>query len=303
MPGVITTGNIPKLLWPGLNAVWGRSYADWRKEFEDLYDIKSSEMNYEEDVELPGFGLAPVKQQGQAIIYDSYVQQTVTRYTHVAYALGYVITFEEMSDNLYEKKGLSNTKALSRSMRQTVENVAANVYNRGFDSAYTPTGDGQPLFSASHPTMSGNQSNLLASADLSEAALEDALIQIGQAVDARGLKAALTARSLHIPVQLEFDAERILKSVLTPDSANNAVNALRSMGMFPEGAKVNHYLTDTDAYFIRTDVENGMTFFWRNEPIFDQDGEFDTMNLRYKAYQRFSAGASDFRGAYGSPGV
>lgn len=303
MPGVITTGNIPKLLWPGLNAVWGRSYEDWRREYEDLFEIKSSDMNYEEDVELPGFGLAPVKQQGAPIIYDSYVQQTVSRYTHVAYALGFVITEEEMDDNLYEKKGLSNTKALSRSLRQTVENVGANVYNRGFNSAYQPTGDGQPLFSASHPTPVGVQSNLLAAADLSEAALEDAVIQIGQATDARGLKVALQPRSLHIAIQNQFEAERILKSVLTPDTGNNAVNALRSMGMFPEGAKVNHYFTDADAYFIRTDVENGMTFFWRKKPQFAQDGDFDTTNLKYKGWQRFAAGASDFRGAYGSAGA
>lgn len=300
--GVITTGNIPALLWPGLNAVWGDSYKDWERKYTQLFEIKRSEMNYEEDVELPGFGLAPVKPQGSSIIYDTTAQQTKSRYQHVAYALGFIVTHEEMKDNLYLKNGTMKTKALARSMRQTVENVGANVYNRGFNGSFTG-GDGQPLFSASHPTPNGSQSNLLTPADLSEASLEDAVIQIMNAVDARGLKISLQPESLHIATANFFEAERILKSILTPDTANNAVNAIRSTGMFPKGAMVNPYFTDADAYFIRTDVENGMTFFWREEPDFAQDGDFDTSNLKYKAYQRFSAGWSDFRGAYGSAGA
>lgn len=301
---VISTGNIPKLLWPGLDAIWGREYDEYPAEWRDLYDIKTSDMNYEEDVEVTGFGLAPIKPQGQSIAYDAFYQQTVTRYTHVAYGLGFIITREEMDDNLYEKKGMTNTAALAWSMRQTKENVGANVLNRGFNSAYTPTGDGQALFSASHPTMSGNQSNLFAAADLSEAALEDAVIQIGQAQNARGLRIALKPKSLHIAIQNQFEAERILKSILTPDSGNNAVNALRSMGMFPDGAKVNHYFTDADAYFIRTNVPTaGMTMFQRIAAEFAQDGDFDTSNLKYKAYERYSFGCSDFRGIYGSAGA
>ena len=300
--GVITTGNIPALLWPGLNAVWGDSYKDWPKKFADLFEVKSSEMNYEEDVELPGFGLAPVKPQGSSIIYDSTQQQTKSRYQHVAYALGFIVTHEEMKDNLYLKNSTMKTKALGRSMRQTVENVGANVYNRGFNGSFAG-GDGQPLFSASHPTQTGSQSNLLTAADLSEAALEDAVTQTMNAVDARGLRISLMPKSLHVATANWAEATRILKSILTPDSGNNAVNALRSEGYFPDGAKINPYFTDSDAYFVRTDVENGMTFFWREEPEFAQDGDFDTSNLKYKAYQRFSAGWSDFRGAYGSAGA
>lgn len=302
--GVVSTGNIPKLLWPGLNEVWGREYDEYPAEWRDLFDIKSSDMNYEEDVEVTGFGLAPVKQQGQSINYDTFSQQTVTRYVHVAYGLGFIITREEMDDNLYEKKGVTNTQALAWSGRQTKENVGANVYNRGFNSAFTPTGDGQPLFSASHPTMSGNQSNLLTAADLSEAALEDACITIGQAQNARGLRIALRPESLHIPINTQFEAERILKSILTPSTSNNAVNAIRSMGMFPQGAKVNHYFTDTDAWFIRTNVPAaGMTMFQRVKAEFAQDGDFDTSNLKYKFYERYSFGASDFRSIYGNAGA
>jgi hypothetical protein len=298
----ITTGAIPKLLWPGMNAIWGQSYKDWPRKFEEMFEMNTSGMNYEEDAEVPGFGLAPVKPQGQAIIYDQTQQQTISRYQHVAYALGFIVTHEEMMDNLYEKKGFDGTKALSRSMRHTVENVAANIYNRGFDTAFAG-GDGQPLFSASHPTVSGVQSNLLAAADLSEAALEDAVIQIMNAVDARGLKISLMPESLHIATANYFEAERILKSILTPGTGNNAINALKSTGMFPQGAKVNPYLSDADAWFIRTDIDKGMRFFWREKPDFAQDGDFDTSNLKYKAYQRFSAGWTDFRGAYGSAGA
>lgn len=299
---VITTGSIPKLLWPGMNTIWGQSYKDWPRKYEQMFEMNTSDMNYEEDAEVPGFGLAPVKPQGSAIIYDQTQQQTISRYQHVAYALGFIVTHEEMKDNLYEKKGFDGTKALSRSMRHTVENVGANVYNRGFNSSFTG-GDGQPLFSASHPTVSGNQSNLLAAADLSEAALEDAVIQIMNATDARNLKISLMPESLHIATANVFEAERILKSILTPDTANNAINALRSTGMFPKGALVNPYLSDADAYFIRTDIDKGMRFFWREEPDFAQDGDFDTSNLKYKAYQRFSAGWTDFRGAYASSGA
>ncbi len=299
--GVISTGNIPKLLWPGLDAIWGREYDEHPKEYTDLFEIKSSDMNYEEDVELTGFGLAPVKPQGQSIIYDTFQQQTVTRYTHVAYGLGFILTREEIDDNLYEKKATSNTAALAFSGRQTKENVGANVYNRGFNTAYSG-GDGKPLFSASHPTMSGDQSNLLTAADISEAALEDACIAIMTAQNARGLKIGLMPKSLHIAPQNIFEAERILKSILTPGSGNNDINALRAMSMFPEGAKVNHYFTDADAYFIRTNAPTGMTWFQRTKAEFAQDGDFDTSNLKYKYYERYSAGWSDFRGAYGSAG-
>lgn len=302
MAGPVTTGNIPKLLWPGLNAIWGREYDEHPVEYRDLFEIKGSDKNYEEDQEVTGFGYATVKQQGASTVYDAFYQQTTTRYTHVAYGLGFVVTREEIDDNLYESKATSNTEMLAFSGRQTKETVGANVYNRGFDTSFAG-GDGQPLFSASHPTMSGNQSNLLAAADLSEAALEDASIQIMTALNARGLKISLMPRSLHIAPFNVFEAERILKSVLTPDSGNNAINALRSMGIFPEGAKVNHYFTDADAYFIRTNAPSAMKWFQRVKAEFAQDGDFDTGNLKYKYYERYSAGWSDWRGAFGSAGA
>jgi hypothetical protein len=299
---VITTGNTPKLLWPGLNEIWGREYDQYPAEWRALFETKSSDMNYEETVELTGFGMAPVKPQGQATVYDTFQQQTVTRFTHVAYGLGFIITREQRDDNLYERKATSNTEMLAFSMRQTKENVAANVYNRGFNALYVG-GDGQPLFSASHPTLSGNQSNLLTAADLSEAALEDAAIQIGTARNSRGLVIALKPRSLHVAPQNEFEAARILKSILQPGNGNNDINALRAMGTFPEGAEVNHYFTDPDAYFVRTNAPAGMTMFQRIKAEFAQDGDFTTANLMYKAYERYSFGWSDFRGNYGSTGA
>jgi hypothetical protein len=299
---VITTGNTPKLLWPGLNEIWGREYDQYPAEWRELFETKTSDMNYEETVELTGFGMAPVKQQGASTVYDTFQQQTITRFTHIAYGLGFIITREQRDDNLYERKATSNTEMLAFSMRQTKENVAANVYNRGFNTAYVG-GDGQPLFSASHPTLSGTQSNLLAAADLSEAALEDAAIAIGTAKNSRGLVIALKPRSLHVAPQNEFEAARILKSILQPGNGNNDINALRAMGTFPEGAAVNHYFTDPDAYFIRTNAPAGMTMFQRIKAEFAQDGDFDTANLKYKAYERYSFGWSDFRGAFGSAGA
>lgn len=300
---VINTGNAPKLLWPGLNAVWGRDYEEHPKEFPDLFDIESSDMNYEEEVEMTGFGLASVKQQGAAIVYDSESQQTVTRYTHVAYGLGFVITREEFDDNLYEKKGVTRTQALAFSFRQTKENVAANVYNRAFNSSYTG-GDGKELLATDHPTLAGNQSNELATAaDLSEAALEDLAIQIMSATNNRGLKIGLMPKRLIVPVNLAFEAQRILKSSQQSGTANNDINALRAMGVFPDGISVNHYLTDADAFFVRTNVPQGMKLFDRVKAEFAQDGDFDSGNLKYKGYMRFSVGWTDFRALFGSPGA
>jgi hypothetical protein len=299
----ISTGNIPKLLWPGLNAVWGRDYTEHSKEWPDLFDTDSSDMNYEEEVEMTGFGLASVKQQGAATVYDDESQQTVSRYTHVAYSLGFVLTKEEIDDNLYEKKGVTRTAALAFSFRQTKENVAANVYNRAFNTSYTG-GDGKALLVTDHPTLTGNQSNTLATAaDLSEAALEDMCIQIMNATNSRGLKIGLIANSLIIPTASAFEAARILKSVQQSGTANNDINALKAMGMFPEGVKVNHYLTDTDAFFIRTNAPQQMKMFQRKAASFAQDGDFDTNNIKYKGYERYSFGWSDFRACFGSPGA
>ena len=207
---------------------------------ESLVDVFSSDMTYEEDQELTGFGLAPVKAQGQATVYDTMQQGVTTRYTHIAYSLGFIITREAIDDNQYEKVGMQRTGSLAFSMRQTKENVVANLYNRGFSTSY-PIGDAAAMLSASHPTLAGNQSNKLAvDADLSEASLEDLVIQIGQAQNSRGLRISLQAKSLIIPVQLQFEAARILKSVQQNDTANNAINALRSMGAFTDGVAVNH---------------------------------------------------------------
>lgn len=300
---VINTGNVPKLLWPGLNAVWGRDYEEHPKEFPDLFDIETSDMNYEEEVEMTGFGLASVKQQGAATPYDTDSQQTVTRYTHVAYGLGFVVTREEIDDNLYEKKGVTRTQSLAFSFRQTKENVAANVYNRAFNTSYTG-GDGKALLVTDHPSLSGNQSNTLSTAaDLSEASLEDLCVQIMNATNSRGLKIGLMPRSLHIPTAYAFEAQRILKSAQQSGTANNDINALKAMGVFPDGIKVNHYFTDTDAFFIRTNVPQGMKLFQRVAAEFAQDGDFDTGNLKYKGYERYSVGWTDWRSLFGSPGA
>lgn len=295
---VISTANFPKLIWPGLNATWGLNYNDPDKYYTDLFDVVNSEQQYEEDQELTGFGLVPVKAQGTAITYDTHSQGATTRYTHVPFGMGFIITHEELMDNLYLKRGTARTKALARSFRITKEIVAANVYNRAQTSGYTG-GDGVVLSSTAHPTLNGTQSNRLATAaDLSEAALEDILILIRKAVDSRGLKIGLKAKTLHIPVDLEFEAARILKSVQQSGTANNDVNAIRAMGMFPGGVKANPFLTDTDAFFVRTDAPEGMKLFQREAATFSQDGDFDTSNLKYKGYERYSVGWSDWRAVY-----
>jgi len=295
---VINTGSIAKLLWPGLNARWGLNYTEHPKEYTDLFDVFSSDKAYEEDQELTGFGLAPAKPQGEATSYDTMTQGYTTRYTHIAYSLGFIITREAIKDNQYEKIGMQRTGSLAFSARQTKENVAANVYNRAQTSGYTG-GDGVVLSSTAHTSSAGNWSNrLTTAADLSEASLEDLVIQIGQAENDRGLKISIRPKKLIIPVDLQFEAARILKSTLQSGTANNDINALRSMGAFPDGVAVNHYLTDADAFFIRTDALDGMKLFQREEAEFGQDGDFDTDNLKYKFYERYSFGWTDPRAVY-----
>jgi len=301
--GVINTGSVPKALWPGINAWFGRYYKEYPKEYPELFEIQSSDKSYEEIVEVTGFGLAPVKPQGSAIEYDSEQQAVVARFNQVAYALGFIITWEEFRDNLYEKVGRTRTQALAFSMRQTKEIVAANIYNRAFNTDYTG-GDAQPLISASHPTASGSQSNVLAvAADLSETSLEDICIQIAGAKNGRGLTIALTPQSLHVPRQLEFEAARILKSVLEPGTGNNAVNAIRALNSIPKGSKINHYFTDADAWFIRTDCPEAMILFERDAMMFEQDNDGDTKNIKYNAYERYVPKWGDWRGVYGSAGA
>ncbi len=300
---VITTGQIAKMLKPGIDKIWGDEYLEFPKLYSKLFTTETSDMNYEEDVEMTGFGLASEKAQGTATVYDTASQQTVTRYTHVAYGLGFIITREARDDNQYFKQATKMTRALAFSFRQTKENVAANVYNRAQTSGFNG-GDGVVLLSTAHPTLSGNQSNrLTTAADLSEASLEDLCIQIKNAVNNRGLRIAITPETLIIPPSLEFEAQRILKSVNQSGSANNDINALRSMSMFPGGIAVNPFLTDTDAFFIRTNCPDGMKHFQRVSPEFGDDGDFDTDNLKYKGYERYIFGWTDFRGLYGSLGA
>jgi hypothetical protein len=299
----INTGAIAKLLWPGLNARWGANYTEHAKEYTDLVDVFSSDMHREEDQETTGFSLAPIKLQGASTVYDTMSQGYTATYTHIAYSLGFIITHEAIADNQYEKVGMQKTGSLAFSMRQTKENVVANMYNRAFNSSYTG-GDGKELLATDHPSLAGTWANeLTTAADLSEASLEDLVILIGQATNSRGLKISIKPKSLIIPVGLQFEAARILKSVGQSGTANNDINALRAMGAFPDGVKVNHYLTDADAFFIRTDAPEALKLFQREAATFKSDGDFDTDNLKYKAYERYSTGWSDPRGLYGSPGA
>ena len=301
---VITTGAHPKALWPGIKEWWGRSYSEHKEEWPDLFESETSDKAYEEDVEISGFGLAPIKPQGSAIDYDTEVQAAVTRYTHVAYALGYIVTYEELRDDLYEVVSKRRAKQLAFSFRQTKENVCANVYNRAFSSSFTG-GDGVSMINSAHPTTTGgNQSNVLTTAaDLSEASIENLVIQIMQALNGRGLKISLMPESIHVPTQLWFESNRVLKSVLQNDTANNAINVLRATGTFPRGIKVNHYFTSATAYFIRTNIPNSLTYFERDEISFDQDNDFDTKNAKAACYERYSGFWADFRGIYGNQGV
>ena len=304
MAGVINTGTHPKLLWPGIHAIWGQVYDQHPKEYPDLYEELSSGKAYEQDVQVTGFGLAPVKGQGAPVQYDSEAQGFITTYSHVAYGLGYIVTFEELQDNLYKEVSTRRAKANAFSMSQTVETVGAFLYNNAFSSTYYTTADGQPIISASHVNATGGTfSNALTpGADLSEASLEDICIQIAQATNDRGLKISLMPQSLHIAPAEWFNANRILKSVLQSDTANNNINVLKATNAFPKGIKVNHYFTNPYAWFVRTNCPNGMQMFWRNRVMFDQDNDFDTKNAKAASYMRFSVGITDPRGIYGSNG-
>ena len=304
MAGVINTGSHPKLLWPGIHAIWGQMYNEHAKEYSDLYNELDSDKAYEQDVEVTGFGLAPVKAQGAPTQYDSEIQGIVTTYTHVAYSLGYIVTYEELRDNLYEEVSMRRSKANAFSINQTVENVAAFLYNNAFSTTYYTTADNAALISTSHVNATGGTySNALSpAADLSEAALEDLTIQIMGTQNDRGLLINIMPESLHIPRQEYYNANRILKSVLQSNTANNNINVLKAVNAFPKGIKLNHYFTAPHAWFIRTNCPNGMQMFWRDRPMFDQDNDFDTKNAKAATYMRFSVGASDPRGIFGSNG-
>lgn len=306
MPGVINTGTHPKLLWPGVHTTWGQVYNQYPTEYTDLYDIEDSSKAYEEDVQVTGFGLAPIKSEGRPFSYDSEVQGIISRYSHIAYAQGYIVTFEELADDQYPIVATRRAKANAFAMTQTVENIAAFLWNNAFSTTYFTTGDGVALCSAAHvQATGGTYSNILnPAADISESAIEDMITQIMGTTTDRGLLINVMARSLHVSRQDWWNANRILKSILQSNTSNNNINVLQATGAFPEGIKLNHYFTAPHAWFIRTNIPqgSGMTFYWRQRPIFDQDNDFDTKNAKAAAYMRFSVGCTDPRAIFGSNG-
>lgn len=304
MPGIINTGTHPKLLWPGIKAIWGQVYNEHPIEYTDLYDQGTSDKAYEQYVGLTGFGLAPVKPEGQPGTYDSEVQGGITTMVHIAYALGYQVTHEELKDDLYAEVGSRRAKANAFSMTQTIENVAAFLYNNAFVTTYFTTWDAKALCSTTHVNVTGGSfSNALTpAADLSEAALEDLTIQIMNVQNDRGLKIAIMPQSLHVSPYDWYNANRILKSILQSNTANNNINVLNATNVFPKGIRLNHYFTAAHAWFIRTNCPEGMTMLWRETPDFQQDNDFPTKNALALAYMRFSVNCVDARGIYGSNG-
>jgi hypothetical protein len=297
----ITSGTHPKLLWPGVHKFWGNSYKDQALMHTDVFDMETSDKSYEETVELAGFGLAPVKSEGGAISYDTTVNGFTTRFTNTVYGLGFIVTEEAAEDNQYKSQAEKRAKALKRSMRHTKEWVHANVLNRAYDSNYLG-GDGVELVSTAHPTANGTQSNELATpADLSQSAIEDLLIMLRRATDTRGLIMNLQPQALLTSPNDEFNAERILKSSLQSDNAENATNVLK--GKFPKGAMSWSFLTDTDAWFILTDSPDGLKSFQRRALSFEKDGDFETGNFKHKSTERYVAGWDDWRRVYGSAGA
>lgn len=299
----MTTGAHPKDLWPGIKAHFGHKYQEHEMEYMDLFDQEGSDKSYEERVQYKGFGLAPVKNQGLSISFDDAQQGYISRITNITYGIGGIVTREAIEDGQYESVATRISSYIAFSIRQTLENVGANVYNRAFNSSYTG-GDATELISASHPEASGNQSNHIATAaDLSEASLEDMCIQIMQMTDSRGLKISLIGEKLIVPPQLTFEATRILESLQQSGTANNDVNALKKKGMLPGGVSVNHYLTDADAFFIRTNAPEGMICQNRRAVEFGKDNDFDTENAKMKGTVRKGFGWADWRAVVGSPGA
>jgi len=299
----ISRSQLVKELEPGLNALFGLEYDRYENQHAEIFDTESSDRAFEEEVMLSGFGTASVKPEGTSVNFDDASESFTARYTHETIALAFAITEEAVEDNLYDKISSRYTKALARSMSNAKQVKAANVLNNGFSSSYTG-GDGVELFSTAHPTTGGNVKNELSTAaDLNETSLEQALIDIAGITDDRGLKVALNGMKMIIPVNLQFVAERLMKSNLRPGTADNDTNAHKSMGMIPQGYVVNNYLTDTDAFFIKTDAPNGMKHFQRAAISTKMEGDFETGNVKYKARERYSFGWSDWRGIFGSPGA
>ena len=301
----ISRAQLVKELEPGLNALFGLEYKQYADETKEIFVTESSDRAFEEEVMLSGFGDAAVKPEGSGVAFD-FAQETYTaRYTMQTIALAFAITEEAIEDNLYDRLASRYTKALARSMATTKNTKGAAILNTGFAGSGNPTyGDGQVLLIAAHPTLSGTQSNILSTAaDLNETSLEQALIDIAATKDERGLKVAAKARKLVIPSALQFTAERLLKSQGRVGTADNDINALKNMGMVPEGYVVNHYLSDTDAWFLITDVPNGLKHFDRAPLKTSMEGDFDTGNVRYKARERYVFGVSDWRGVFGTAGA
>ena len=300
----ISRQQLAKELEPGLNALFGLEYKNYENQHTEIYDIENSDRAFEEEVMLSGFANAAVKAEGSAVTFDTANEAFTSRYTHETVALAFAITEEAIEDNLYDRIATRYTKALARSMAQTKQIKSANVLNNGFNSSF-PGGDGKELFADDHPTQSAGtlKNELSTSADLSETSLEQAMIDIAAFKDERGFKIAARGLKLIIPSELQFTAERILRSPARVGTADNDLNALSSKGMLPQGYVVNNYLTDTDAFFIKTDVPNGMKMFNRANLKTAMEGDFDTGNVRYKARERYSFGFSDWRGMFGSPGA
>ena len=299
----ISRAQLLKELLPGLNALFGMEYARYGEEHKEVYETETSERSFEEETKLSGFSAAPVKPEGQAIAYDNAQEAWTARYTHETIALGFSITEEAIEDNLYDSLSARYTKALARAMAYTKQVKAAAVLNNGFSSTVT-YGDGQSLFSTQHPLVSGgvNSNRPQTGADLNETSLENATIQIAAWTDERGLLIAAKPKKLVIPPALMFVAKRLLDTELRVATADNDINALKAMGTISEGYTVNHWLTDTNAWFLTTDVPNGLKHFVRTPMATSMDGDFDTGNVRYKARERYSFGVSDPLGIFGSPG-
>lgn len=300
---VTTSGSHPKALWPGVKSFFGKTYDEKPLVCSMVFDEVSSNKAYEEYVEETGYGLAPVKSEGASVSYDTDAQGYVERLTNTTYGLGAKVTREAIDDNQYENVARRKAAKLARSMRQTKENVFANVLNRAFNSSYTG-GDGLELCSTAHVTLDGTQSNELAvAADMSEAAIEDMLTAIRQAKDSRGLRIQLKGMKLIVPPELEWDATRILSSQNQSGTANNDINAMKANGALPGGVVVWDYLSDSDAWFIKTDADDGLLMQTRRGVAFTQDNDFDTENACMKTTERYASGWGDWRGVWGSPGA
>jgi hypothetical protein len=298
----ISRSQLVKELEPGLNALFGLEYDRYENEHAEIFDTESSDRAFEEEVMLSGFGSAPVKTEGSGISYDTATETFTARYQHETIALAFSITEEAIEDNLYDKLAARYTRALARSMSNTKQVKAAAVLNNAFSTSQLG-GDGVTLCNTGHPIQAGTFSNRSSTdADLNETSLEQALIDIAAFVDERGLKIALQGMKLIVPSNLQFTAERLLQSQLRPGTADNDINAMKNKGMIPQGYVVNHFLTDTDAFFIKTDAPNGFKYFERTPIRTAMEGDFDTGNMRYKARERYSFGFSDPRAVYGSQG-